>query len=358
MTQRKAILLGPLPPPYGGVSVVMTALKDVCIPLGVEVLSYAGDGGDGRVIRVNHRLLGHLIRILKLPKGTRITDSTHFHLEYPHWLLLPLWLLVKKVKRFTWVKLCHDGSIPFRYDKMGHGAKRRMAAALDSIDEFIVSSPNLVTFFQKRYGRPIRYVSPLLSVKKTSGISSRHPLDGDGEVSIISVGTFIPSYGFHEVAEAVEGLRKRGRRVKLCLLDAGFARSGSYRDVVLAERPWITVYENVPHEQVGRYFSQNDIFVRSFAHEAYGLSRVEALFAGLPVIATDIGETRGMLTYHAGDIGALERQIESVITSWAPADQAKWIEVYSREAEEAIDIYTRVVTGDDMCGDAKSGRGD
>src|SRR3954471_15063847 len=112
MSESKTILFGPLPPPYGGVSVFMASIKDACLDRGLEVWSYTGDDADKRVTSIRRRLLEHLWRLFFGPRDARITDSTHFHLEYPHWLLLPLWLRVKLMKRFTWIKICHDATLP------------------------------------------------------------------------------------------------------------------------------------------------------------------------------------------------------------------------------------------------------
>src|SRR6267143_1372349 len=61
---------------------------------------------------------------------------------------------------------------------------------------------------------------------------------------VCSVGVFFPSYGFKDVAQAVERLRDRtGEDIGLILLDGGFVRDESYRTEVLRDRDWITVLE-------------------------------------------------------------------------------------------------------------------
>jgi len=150
MTMPKPVLFGPLPPPYGGVSVFMASIKDACLARGVEVWSYTGNGGDSRVGSVNHRVLGHLRRVLLGLSRARITDSTHFHLEHPHPLLLPLWLRAKRVQKFTWVKICHDATLPSRYEEMPPSVKARLHNALGAIDELVVYSEELQGWFQEK----------------------------------------------------------------------------------------------------------------------------------------------------------------------------------------------------------------
>jgi glycosyltransferase involved in cell wall biosynthesis len=76
--------------------------------------------------------------------------------------------------------------------------------------------------------------------------------------------------------------------------------------------------------------------VRGFGSESYGISRVEALWCGVPAVATTAGETRGMLTYEFGDVSALERQLRRALGGAAREEIGAWAEVYRREAGENL----------------------
>jgi glycosyltransferase involved in cell wall biosynthesis len=346
MSEPRAILFGPLPPPYGGVAVFMTSVKEACLVRDVEVWSYAGDGDDARVVRVDHRRLGHIRRLLKLPRRTRILDSTHFHVEYPHWLLLVLWLLAKRFKKFTWIKACHDGSLPFRYPAMTAAQKSRIGRAVAKIDSLIVSSVGLANFFREQYGVTATYRSPLMPLPENWADSAHRTRDHREVKVVTSIGAFISSYGFDHVAKAVERLRESGVQVTLTLLDGTFARDEDYKRDVLAGRPWITVHENIPHPEVGKFLVDSDVFVRAFAHESYGLSRVEAIMCGVPVIATNIGETRGMQTYDFGDINTLVIHLEAALSGHMATDLTQWQQVYTHEANANLTAYLHVILGE------------
>ena len=340
MSGTKAILFGPLPPPYGGVSVFMDSLKEICLERGVEVWSYTGDGGDDRVQKVSHRRLAHLSRV---STAARIIDSSHFHLEYPHPLLLNLWLLAKRRSGFRWVKICHDGSLPSRYQKMSSGERRRVAKAVAAIDELVVTSPSLVDFFRDSFGASAKYISPLLPF-----IADERPRNrgGRSENVITSVGAFIPSYGFQHLADAVDRLRTEGIDLKLTLIDGAFARDEDYKRAVLKNRPWIDVHEGIPRAEVAELIANSSVFLRPVEHESYGLSRVEAIMSGTPVIATNVGETRGMLTYEFGDIDTLTGHLRDVLDGRAGTDLQHWSDVYKREAETNLRTYLQLITGD------------
>ena len=48
-----------------------------------------------------------------------------------------------------------------------------------------------------------------------------------------------------------------------------------------------------------------DVVVRGHARESYGLSRVESLLAGTPVVGTPVGEQLFVATYEYGDPDSL-----------------------------------------------------
>ena len=136
---------------------------------------------------------------------------------------------------------------------------------------------------------------------------------------------------------AVERLRaETGEDVGLVLLDGDFAADESYREEVLRGRPWVTVLKNVAHPDVFRVLRRCDAFVRGFGLDSYGLSRVEAIWCGLPVVATRAGETRGMLLYDFGDVGELTRQLKRALSGGHARETADWAATYSREAEENL----------------------
>jgi glycosyltransferase involved in cell wall biosynthesis len=148
---------------------------------------------------------------------------------------------------------------------------------------------------------------------------------------------FIPSYGFKHVAAAVERLRQEtGTDIGLLLLDGDFAVDENYRSEVLNGRDWVTVLKNVAHPFVFEILRRSDVFVRAVELEGYGLSRVEALWCGLPVVATRAGETRGMLLYDFGDEEELERQLSRGLFNPPSEDAEVWATMYQREAEENL----------------------
>lgn len=359
VTKAHSILFGPLPPPYGGVSVFMDAICDHVVSHGASVWSYKGkkrpSGSENGVRYVNHRKLNHIRALLRDGRAARITDSTHFHLEYPNPLLLPAWLAAKRFLRFEWIKILHDGSLPSRYERFTRAQKQLFRAAIRDIDEFIVYSRELETWLRDVavFAGKISFIPLLLPLpagwgdaRVDANLTATLERFAGHRKRVSSIGVFIPSYGFHNVADAVEKIREETNDdVGLLLVDGEFARDDEYRERVLRERPWIEVAPSVPNPALGQVFKQSQVFVRAFEHESFGLSRIEALWCGVPVIATNVGETRGMMLYDYGDVNALRGHLETVFAGEVDIDVEKWADIFQLESEENLDRYIEVITG-------------
>ena len=351
---KRIILFGPLPPPYGGVAIYMKALVAHFRESNIKIWTYGGaKPKDPKVRFVAHRRLGTLWALLAEGRGARILDASHFHLEYPNLLLLPLWLVLKRLLRFEWYKNILDGSLPKRYPKFGVVQRWLFRRAVNAVDKFVVVSEDLGRWLQEEI-KVRQDVAVIRCLLPRSTLEGATPLSRETKEQlelylsqakrVCSIGVFFPSYGFRDVAEAVEELRKRtGKDIGLALLDGGFVRDEGYRDQVLWERDWITVLEKVPNPEIYEILKRSDVFVRAFADESYGISRIEALWCGLPVVATRAGETRGMLLYDFGDVDQLVSQLQAVLLYPVMEEPNPWAERYRREAEENLQALARVL---------------
>ncbi len=119
-TNRKTILLGPCPPPYGGVAIFTSALFEFTKDAGMELWAAGENLAPRPAVRpIRYRRLGVFPLLLKNGSGTRIVDSFYFLIEYPNFLMVPLWIFFKFLLRFEWIKVIHDGSLPSRYAAFG-----------------------------------------------------------------------------------------------------------------------------------------------------------------------------------------------------------------------------------------------
>ena len=342
---RKVVLLGPLPPPYGGVSVYLSALYEHLKADGVRMWALYGDDAerDAQTTFIRHRRLEIIHALWREGRGARILDATHFHLEYPNKILLPLWLAAKSLLGFEWYKSVHDGSLPARYPGFNITQKLLFRLAVRHVSEFIVVSDDLEGWLRDeiKVVQKIRVIRSLLPLPRPH-FERALPAELESRLAsllsrprrVCAVGVFIESYGFAHAAEAVERLRaETGEDIGLVLLDGTFARDEAYREALLRGREWITVLENVPNPDVYQILKLCDTFVRAFGHESYGISRIEAMWCGLPIVATNVGETRGMLTYHFGDVDELTVKLRRALSDPRARDVQQWASLFQHEAE-------------------------
>src|ERR1043165_4308020 len=347
VVSRKIRILGPLPPPYGGVSIYMERLRSLLADAHVRFWCYPyQQSSDSRTRFFRHRQLGVIPLVLSEGRSAQVLDASHFHLEYPNPILLPLWIALKGFLRVRWIKIIHDGSLPARYEKFSSLDKFLFKLAIRNVDEFVAVQEELRHWLRATIG-----VS-----QNVTTIPSLLPIPPEGKNQLLSpelkqalsrylsatkrvcsIGAFIHEYGFMHVAEAVESIRNEtGEDIRLLLLDGNFARDDKYRDLVLRDRDWITALAEIPNAQVFAILKQSDLFVRAFSQESYGLSRVEAIWSGVPVVATNVGETRGMLTYEFGDIESLKQQIRRGLFEADAAELQRFAALFQTEAEQNL----------------------
>ncbi|HEX7312857.1 MAG TPA: glycosyltransferase family 4 protein [Pyrinomonadaceae bacterium] len=347
---KKVVLLGPYPPPHGGVSIYVKTLFEHLKGRGLQLWAYGErEVRDAQARFMKDKRLELVPLILREGRGARVGDCTHFLFEYPS-ALVPVWVMLKRLLGFEWVKILHDGSLPVRHARFGATRRALFRLAARNVTEFVVVSEDLARWLREevKVERPLTHVGSLLPVPYR---------DAEGELDaevdevfsdalrrarrVCSVGVFIQEYGFLHAALAVERLRREtGEDICLVLIDGGFARDEAYREEVLRDRVWITVLKNVSHPDIFKILKRCDAFVRGFGLESYGLSRIEAIWAGLPVVATRAGETRGMLLYDFGDVDELTRQLKRALDGDRASETAEWADRYAREAEENLKAIT------------------
>ena len=349
---RKIVLLGPYPPPYGGVAIFTSALFEFTESKGAELWAAGDNVPPGPNVRpINYRRLGLIPLVLRKGFKARIVDSFYFLIEYPNPLMVPLWALLKFMLRFEWVKVVHDGSLPSRYESFGPLRKMLFRLSVYLVDEFVVVNDDINEFLRNEIGvrQNVSTVNALLPLPGSElGASLSTEIESvlaQYDRRVVSTGVFIPSYGFAHAADAVEKIRhETGENIGLILIDGAFARDDDYRATVLQGRDWITVLEKIPHPQVIQIFRQSDVFVRGFKHEGYGLSRIEAIWCGIPVIAAMGEESRGMRLYSFGDLGALVAHLHETLFDSSTAELAKWATVFQREAEENLARWMKIMS--------------
>lgn len=119
----------------------------------------------------------------------------------------------------------------------------------------------------------------------------------EDQVILISVGRLVRRKGYEYAIRAVSVLVRQGRQVKYLIIGDG-PEEMALRDLVRE----LDIDENVifmgylSEEAKFQYLTQSDIFLLSSLHEGFGICLLEAMYCGLPIVATDNGGQTDFLT--------------------------------------------------------------
>jgi glycosyltransferase involved in cell wall biosynthesis len=157
---------------------------------------------------------------------------------------------------------------------------------------------------------------------------------------IVSIGLFLPNYGFKQTIEGIETLRNnRNLDIGLVLIEGTSAIDTQYREAVLKNRDWVKVYTDIPQSQVIQLLQMADVYVRATLEESYGLSKIEALWSGTPVASTRQGETRGMTLFDRENPEQMIQAIEVVLLKPDRKEVHENAELFKKEAKINLNSY-------------------
>lgn len=147
---------------------------------------------------------------------------------------------------------------------------------------------------------------------------------------LLTVGGFEPRKGSLELVEALAQVAAADRPAPVLAVvgDHSFQDHRGYRDAVLVRIDAlglelgrdVVLLGTVPDHELPAWYHAADAFVQPSVKEGWGIAVLEALAAGLPVVATDIPPFREFLTDEAtalltpvGDATGLARRLRRVI---------------------------------------------
>ena len=128
----------------------------------------------------------------------------------------------------------------------------------------------------------------------------RHVLTGNGSGPIIiTVGRFSQAKGYEDMLEAFHLLRQRDLHPKLLMVGSG-GRLNSIQARI--EELNLTQYVILAGERadIPQLLALSDVFASSSHREGLPLAVLEAMMAGLPVVATSVGDIPNVVTEETG----------------------------------------------------------
>ncbi len=336
---RTILLLGPYPPPFGGVSVHVARLTQLLRRSGYQVNVLAkgdADGRSGDVVTARGRW-GYLRAVLRLaPQASVIHDHTpHYQILSP--LFSAMSYMALRLSRRPRVLTVHDGTFTQRVARAGAIVRRLMEWYLALYDEILVISENLLTTV-----RSLRVPKERIHLVRTFLVESdrAEPLPPQAETFVrehtpvwLVAGAYHPTYHFDAVAEAFRMYQKDHPQAGLILVSGGFISDAEFRarvnHAVAGVEAHILNMTDVKPGVLHELYDHADIFIRSAYPDGDGVSLREAILGRCAVVATETGERpAGVPCYRFDD----------------PADLVRVVETMNRGAEDHARDTMREVT--------------
>lgn len=114
----------------------------------------------------------------------------------------------------------------------------------------------------------------------------------EGSVKIVITGAFVKNKNIHGLVEAIKILIEGGINIELSAIGnnlSSYSNEKEYSDSIMElekKYKWFTTYPAQPKEKLLLSLRNNDVFALISFHETFGLSYLEALSQGLPIVYT------------------------------------------------------------------------
>lgn len=271
-------------------------------------------------------------------------------LTHPDERLIRSFHWVIKLRRARWILTLHDETLLERFPAWPEDARTSYVRFLKWPEHIICVSDRIHSFLvQLGVSRErLTSISPLLPLRAIA--TSPLPVDVQNFLAahtpvITAIGAFNSNYDFLTLARALARIVQKYPSAGFVLIDAGFTLDVPYREAVLQAlenspgREHL-VLSKVPHDQVFQILCKSAVLVRGVRRESFGLSRVEAILMGTPVVATKAGETRYMTLYEYGDHEDLAGKVCMVLRSGPDLTEAQTF--FKKMGEETLDQILKV----------------
>ncbi len=344
----KVLLLGPYPPPHGGVEINVVAIREYlrAREISCQVVNLT------RHRRQNHdgiyfpnsgmEVIGLLLKL--------DYDIAHLHIGgdlLPRMLLLALvigWLPGRRS-----VLTFHSGGYPS--SDLGRKTKPWSLAgiALRSLDRLVGVNQELAAFFAKLGvpQRKIRVICPFADARFDAQIplpphlasfyAAHRPL-------LITVSGLEPEYDLPLQIKAMEDILAVHPEAGLAILGSG-RREAEVRALIESSSyaKSILLAGDIPHGSTLRALSEADVFLRTTLYDGDSISVREALAIGIPSIVSDNGmRPPGLHLFPIGDREALVLKVLDVLRNPKPNAETA-VEAFSKGLDELYELYSELL---------------
>lgn len=344
----KVLLLGPFPPPHGGVQTNLVAIRSYLRKRGIPcaVINITRhckpDADEVYYPESPFQLLQLLARlqydVIHLHVGGMLTNR-----------LLALSLVCALRPGAKSVMTFHSGGFPSTPQGQGLGPASLAGFALRRFDGVIGVNEEIVGFLHKVgvQRRRVRLISPYAFLAhEPSDRSLPAPLStffSAHDPVLISVGLLEPEYNLPLQIEALPRIRQSFPGAGLLLIGSGSLASSLHASIQASPcEPHILLAGDVPHAATMNAVALSRLMLRTTLYDGDALSVREALQLGTPVIATDNGmRPSGVRLTPKSDLQALLANVEQELRQ--PTDRKQIPPADESNLQAVLDLYRELV---------------
>jgi glycosyltransferase involved in cell wall biosynthesis len=290
---------------YGAEAVLMHLAKEQKNMNITPIIGSIGEPCDGRKdIEDTAKDSGIMVEQFRMKRGlsflgalkvTKFVNERKINLIHCHGYKpnILMGLLPKRVRRVPYLVTMHGWTATNNFSKMGvySWLDAIMAKRADSavvVSEAMKNNPRVKAIGLKTIVIHNGIQSPIDGNRNI--LSEQHFLNGFKPKGMVigAVGRLSPEKGFDVLIDAVSELLKKGYDVSLVIMGEGRERQ-KLEDLIrkrgIYERVVLTGYQ----QRVNRHVNYFDVFVMSSFSEGLPITLLEAMEAGLPIVATSVG---------------------------------------------------------------------
>jgi len=242
----------------------------------------------------------HSKNILEIKDKIGIVHIPYMSRSWPYGCYLPI---LKKICDLPYILSLHGGAMLPWKPKFVH------KLLFQNADAIIAVSETMKREYEKRSGREIKVIPPLIPFKK-SGVSKSKLREKFGfkkdDKIILSLGSINKIKGSDILLNAFMLLGEdyiKNRQIRLLYVGDGVMKNNLKEEVNYNSfESYVKFLGNVSHEKVPEMFKLADIFVIPSMFEATPISLLEAMFNGLPIIGTN---TEGITNLISANVNGL-----------------------------------------------------
>ncbi len=348
----KILLIGPFPPPHGGVSVHVAGIRRDLAAAGIPCHVLSTDK-----IHWPH-FISSLIRHAR--EGWTLHLHTNGH-NRNSWLLAMICGLAAHLGASSSAVLTLHSGIAPAYLASSVPWRRRLArfAALQYRRVICVNSEIRETL--ESIGVPagrLDMIPAYIGTRRTDTITAEPLPSGLAAWSaqhgpVLSTTLFFrPEYGFDLLVDALVALRKNHPVIGCVVMGSGEDRAAAERRISdTGSENSILLLGDVSHETCLSVMSMSNVFLRPTLRDGDSVSVREALSLGVPVVASRTGtRPQGTILFPPGELTELVKGIETALADGRTND----LPMSSGCMERLIEIYGQGASPgaegkDDLC---------